>query len=302
MFYILLSELQPIADFEDGKSNNRDEPHDEEVNPKTEVVVDKWYRGVHRHHVGIGSEGEEDSRKYGEHLHGLVEFVRKEGIVGIFECLDGFFLTLKEVPETDIGPDEVLIVDGKLVRDMRMITLDEGFDDSALGFEGPAEIQDIALQDRDFQHHFFLLSRKHLHLDKVELFGDVVKLGEARIEENFQDMVEEPSWTTFEVEATLTLALFEEVKETRELVDGVTMTGDEVFLGEDDIEFTRIGGSELGIKEGNVDGKKQTTVVLDDLGLIGRGDQLLDGEGMDIEVLLEVRDVIRTRVLEIKPR
>lgn len=272
------------------------------MDPKTKVVVDKWYRGVHRHHVGIGGEREKDGREDGEHLHGLIELVREEGIVGIFECFDGFFLTLKEVPEADVGTDEVLIVDGELVRDMRMITLDEGFDDSTLGLQGTAEIQDITLEDRDFQHHFFLLSRKHLHLDKVELFGDVVKLGKTGIEENFENMVEEPSWTTLEVEATLTLALFKEVKETRELVDGVTMTSDEVLLGEDDIEFTRIGGSELGIKEGNVDGKKQTPVVLDDLGLIGRGDQLLDGEGMDIEVLLEVRDVIRTRVLEIKPR
>lgn len=115
-------------------------------------------------------------------------------------------------------------------------------------------------------------------------------------------MVEEPSRTTLEVEATLTLALLEEVKETRELVDGVAMTGDEVLLGEDDIEFTRVGGPELGIKEGNMNGKKQTTVVLNDFGLIGGGDQLLDGEGMDVEVLLEVRDIIRTRVLEINPR
>ena len=115
-------------------------------------------------------------------------------------------------------------------------------------------------------------------------------------------MMEESCWTTLEVEATLTLALFEEIKETRELVDSVAMAGDEVFFGEDDIEFAGIGGPELGIKEGNVNGKKQTPVVLDDFGLIRRRDQLLDGEGMDVEVLLEVRDIIRTWVLEINPR
>lgn len=155
------------------------------MNPKTEVVVNKRHGGVHRHHVGIGGERKEDGREDGEHLHGLIELVREEGIVSIFECLDGFFLTLKEVPETDIGTDEVLIVDGELVRDMRVITLDEGFDDSALGLQGPAEIQDIAFEYRDFQHHFLFFARKHLHLDKVELFGDMVKLREARIEEDF---------------------------------------------------------------------------------------------------------------------
>lgn len=115
-------------------------------------------------------------------------------------------------------------------------------------------------------------------------------------------MMEESCRTTLEVEATLTLTLLEEIKKTRKLVDSVAMAGDEVFFGEDDIEFAGIGGPELGIKEGNVDGKEQTTVVLDDFGLIGGGDQLLDGEGMDVEVLLEVRDIIRTRVLEINPR
>ncbi len=67
--------LQPIADLEDGKGDNRDEPHYEEMNPKAEVVVDKGHSGIHRHHVGIGSEWEEDSRKNGEYFHRLIELV-----------------------------------------------------------------------------------------------------------------------------------------------------------------------------------------------------------------------------------
>ncbi len=82
----------------------------------------------------------------------------------------------------------------------------------------------------------------------------------------------------------------------------MAMTGDEVLLGQDDIELTRIRSAEFGIKEGDMNRKKQTTIVLNDFGLIGRGDQFLDSEGVDIEVLLEVGDIIGTRVLEINPR
>jgi hypothetical protein len=47
--------------------------------------------------------------------------------------------------------------------------------------------------------------------------------------------------------------------------------------------------------------KKQTTVVLDDFGLIGRGDQLFDSQRVDIEVFLQVRDVVFLGILKINP-
>lgn len=157
-FFYLEQQLQPIADFEDSKGDKRDNRHDGEVDPKAELIIKKWYGGVHRHHVGIGGEREEDGREDGEHLHGLIELVREERVVGVFERFNSLLLTFEEVPETDVGTDEVLIVDGELVWNMRMITLDEGFDDSTLGLQGSAEIQDIALQDRDFEHHLFFFA------------------------------------------------------------------------------------------------------------------------------------------------
>jgi uncharacterized protein (DUF779 family) len=183
-----------------------------------------------------------------------------------------------------------------------VVTLDERLDDGPLGLECSAEIEDITLEYRDFEYHLFLFAREYLHLDKVELFGDMVELGETRIEENFEDMMEEPGGIAFEVEATLALTLFKQIKKTCELVDGVAMAGDEVLLGQDDIQLTRIGSAEFGIKEGDMNRKKQTPIVLNDFGLIGRGDQFLDSEGVDIEVLLEVGDIIRSWVLEINPR
>ena len=80
---------------------------------------------AHGEHVGIGSEREEHGGKNREHFHGLVEFVRKERVVGIFQCLDSFLLAFEQIPQTDVGTDEVLIVDKQLFRDMRMIALGE---------------------------------------------------------------------------------------------------------------------------------------------------------------------------------
>lgn len=182
------------------------------MNPKPKVVVDKGHGGIHRHHVGIGSEREEDSRKDGEHLHGLIEFVREEGVVGVLERLDGLFLAFKEVPQADIGPDEILVVDGEFARDMGMVTLDERFDDGPLGLECATEIEDITLEYRDLEHHLFFFAREYLHLDKVELFGDVIEFRETRIEEDLENVVEETGRTMLEIEAALALTLFEQIE------------------------------------------------------------------------------------------
>lgn len=79
------------------------------------------------------------------------------------------------------------------------------------------------------------------------------------------------------------------------------VAGDQVFFGNDDIELARVGGTEFGVKEGDVNRKKQTAVVLDDFGLIGWGDEFFDSQRVDIEVFLEVRYVVFLRILKINP-
>lgn len=140
-----------------------------------------------------------------------------------------------------------------------------------------------------------------MHLDIIEFFRDVVELGKARIEQDFEKVMEEFGWVVFEIEPTLALAMFEQLEEGLELVDVVLVTGDEVMFGEDDIELTGIGGAEFGIKKWYVDRKKQTAVVLNDFGLIGRCHQFFYRQRVDIEMFLEIGDVGGFRIFKINP-
>lgn len=182
-----------------------------------------------------------------------------------------------------------------------MIFQNKRFDDGSLRLQGAAEIEDVAFQYGYFEHHLLLFTRKHLCLDKVELLADVVESWEAGVQENFENMVEERCWGVFTVETALALAFLEHFEKCSQLVDTVFVTGDQVFVGQDDIKLAWVGGAELGIEEGDVNGKKQTAVVLDDFGLIGWRDQLFDSQRVDVEVLLKIGDIILSGVFKINP-
>jgi hypothetical protein len=50
-----------------------------------------------------------------------------------------------------------------------------------------------------------------------------------------------------------------------------------------------------------VNGKEQTALILDDFGLVGRRDEFLDGQWMNIEIFLQIGDVITLWVFKINP-
>ena len=77
------------------------------------------------------------------------------------------------------------------------------------------------------------------------------------------------------------------------------MASDEMSLSENDIQLPRESSSFFGIKQGNMNSQKETVLILNHLGLVGRGDQLLKGEGVNIEVLLEIGDIILTNIQKI---
>lgn len=129
----------------------------------------------------------------------------------------------------------------------------------------------------------------------------MVEFREAGIEEDIEHSVEEVRWSLTHVESATTFVLREFGEEFRERVDVVFVTGDEVSVGEDDIEFARESRPVIGIEEGYVDGKKKTPVILDDFRLIGRRDELFDGEGMNGKVFLKIRDVFVMRIFEVDP-
>jgi len=179
------------------------------------------------------------------------------------------------------------------VRDERTFLLDEGFEDGSLWFERASEIEDVPFDRRDLADHFFFVVgiTEDLILDLREALSDVFESREARVEEVFDQVVEEVRRGMREVVAAFALALIELVEKMFHWINGETMPGDEVVGGDDDVELTRVGCTLLRVEEGCVDGEVEAVVVVDRLGLVGGRDEFLDGEWMDIEVFLEVADV-----------
>lgn len=182
-----------------------------------------------------------------------------------------------------------------------MLFLDDGFDDGALRLQCAAKVQDIALEYGDLEDHLLFLFGEDLGLDEVELLADVVEAGEAGVEEDLEEMMEQVGWRFFEEELAPTFALKQLIKELGQLVDVLLVAGDEVVLCEDDVELASIGGPVLHVEERDMDREEEAVLVLDDLGLVRRRDELLDGQGMDVEVFLQVGDIVVLRILKIDP-
>ena len=129
----------------------------------------------------------------------------------------------------------------------------------------------------------------------------MIEFRKAGVKENIEHGIEQVSRSLAHVEPAATLILREFGKEFRERIDVVLMAGDEVSVGEDDIEFTGESGPVIGIEEGYVDGEKKTPIVLDDFWLIGRRDELFDGERVDGKAFLEIGNIFVVRILEVDP-
>ena len=258
--------------------------------------------GAHREHIGVYRHREQDRREDREHFHREIELVGEEGIVCRFERFDSFLLAFEEVPEADVGADQILEIDLGFERDERVILLDDGLEDRALGLQRAAEIEDVALQDRYLEHHLLLFLREDLGLDIIQLLIDVIQARKTGIEEYLDEAVEEVRRCGREREPALALAFFQILEKLGELIDALPMARDEVVARQDDIEFARIRRPVFHVEEGNMDGKEQAVVILHDLGLIGGRDELLYRERMDIEILLQIGDIIAPRILKIDPR
>ena len=256
---------------------------------------------AHGHDVGIRGDGQHDGREDGEHFHGHVELVGKQGIVGLFERLDQLFAVLENVPDADIGADKILEIYLEFGRDKPVVFLDDGFDDGALRFDGAAEVQDIALDDGNLEHHLFFLLGEDLILDIVEILGNMIETRKAGFKQQFEHGVEKVRRGLRQMKPLLAFARLDVVKEFFELIDLVAMRRDKVMLRDDHVELAGVRRSFFHIEHGNVNGEEDAVVVTDGLRLIGRREKFLDRQRMDIEVFLKVEDVVMARLFEVDP-
>ncbi len=256
---------------------------------------------AHREHIGIHGHGEEHGGENREHLHGEVELVREKGIVRRLQCLDGFFATLQDIPNADIRPDEILKIHLQIIRHERVLMRDEGFEYGSLRLQRSTEIEDISLGDGDLVHHLLFLLSEYLTLDEVEFLRDMIETGEAGVEQNLENGIEEMRGSFLQVNTPFALALPKFIEKPFQLIDGLLVPGDEVILGKDDIELTRISGTVFYIEEGRMHREEETVIILHDFRLIGWRHEFFYRERMHIKILLQIEDIVFFRVFEINP-
>lgn len=142
---------------------------------------------------------------------------------------------------------------------------------------------------------------KNVFLDIVEVSGDVVEAWKTGTQEHFEHVIEKVCGRVAEMKTSLTLAIREAFEKSIDLVDIAPMPSDEMGIGQNDIKLAWIRCPVSDIKEGNVYREEETIVVVDCFRLIGGGTELLDGNRMNIEVLLKISDVFFCRISKIDP-
>lgn len=97
------------------------------------------------------------------------------------------------------------------------------------------------------------------------------------------------------MDPTLAFTFLQLTEKLADLIDGVTMSGDEIVAREDDVELAGIGGPFLHIKERDMDREENALIVLEHLGLICRGDEFFQDDRVNIEILVQITDVVFRR-------
>lgn len=269
--------------------------------PKSIGIVHEGDANAHGHHSGVGTDRKGDGRKNREDFHGDVEFIGEEGIVGGFEGLDDFFVVFEDIPDADIGADQILEIDFEFIWNERAFFLNDGFDNGTLWFDGATKVEDVSFDKRNFQHHFFFIVTKDLLFDIVQVFGNMIQSRKAGFKKYFKHSIEEVRRCFIKINSTLAFAHGEVIKKLFQLINFVAVRGDEMVFGDDHVNLAGIGGAFFGIKKGNVDGKKNTVLVTECFWLIGRRKKFFNGQRMDIEVLLQIENVVVVWFFKINP-
>ena len=164
----------------------------------------------------------------------------------------------------------------------------QGFEDGPLRFQCPSEIEDIPFDHGNFENHLFFLSVENVVLDIEQVFMDMVEFGEAAFQKERKDLIEEIRRAFFHIKPLLAFAGGKFVEKIGQLVDFFLVSGDEMIVRQDYVQFSRIGRSGLGVEKGDMDREKQAIFILRRARPDRRGDEFLDSQRMDIEILLEV--------------
>ncbi|KKT87526.1 MAG: hypothetical protein UW87_C0031G0003 [Candidatus Moranbacteria bacterium GW2011_GWC2_45_10] len=258
------------------------------MDPEAVGVVAERDRGAHGQDVRIDGHRKHNGREDREDLHRHVQFVGKQGIVGLFQRLDRFFVGFQRVPEADVRADQVRKIRLDVGRDERGVFLDQGFKDGSLRFQRPSEIENVALDDGYFEHHLFFLAIENLVFDLEQVFMDMVELGKTAFQQKGNHVIKKMRRAFFHIKPSFPFAFGKLVEKFRQLVYILAVSGDQVVVSQDDVQLPGIGRAGLGVEKGNMDSQKEAVFVLGRARADRRCDEFFDCQGMDVEIFLQI--------------
>ncbi len=257
---------------------------------------------VNAKEVDVDGDGDEECGENSNDASVAIDTFGEEGIVSFLQRCNCFSCAFQIIPQADIGPDEVLVVDFDVVRHDAVGLGNDGFHNGALRHQCATEVEDVALDDADLTHHLSFRSIEDAFLYVVNVAHNVIQARKTGFCEDPKYFVEQVGGGVDHVGAALAFRLLECVKKRTELVDVMLVSGDEVGLGEQDVHFAGIGGALVNVEERDVDGEEEAITVFGSASAVGWCDKLFNGKRVHIEMFANVLDIVFCGVFNVNPR
>ena len=229
--------------------------------------------------------------------------MRDHRLIGVLERLDHLLVVLEHVPDPLVGVADVVEVDLQVDvggEEDRLQVL-EVAQHGALRADDLAEVDDLLLDVGDVADDLLRAPLEDLVLDRVELVADLAQHRKAVVEAVVDHPVEQEARALREelvAQLLLLAAAFEQVLDR--LQRGVRDRDQEVGADED-VELARVQPADLPVEDREVQDDEQVAGVLVDLRALVAREDVLEVEGMEIELLLEPAGLERRGTLDVDP-
>src|SRR3954469_10279295 len=293
--------LEPAALAEDGQHRDQHAEHHDDDHPEGVDRVLSGQAGVHAPDGGDQREGEDHHRDGGQHPQHVVQAVRDQRLVGVFERLHDFLVVLEHVPDALGGVADVVEVDLELVADELLLRALQVGQHRALRADDLAEVDDLLLGVGDVAHDVLAAAQEDLFLQALQLAADLAQHREAVVEAVVDDLVEQEAGALAEQLLAEVLVRASALEQVLHRLERAVRQRDQVIRPEEDVELLGVQPADLLVEDRELENDEEVVVVLVDLRpLVARADVLVV-ERVELEMLLEPGLVYRGGALDVDP-
>src|SRR4051812_22648050 len=270
--------------------------------PERGGVLLARHTDVHAPDARHEREREDDDRDRGQYPERLVGAMGDLRLVGGLERLYDFLVVLEHVPDALGRVVDVVEVDVEVVRHVaRLVALEVG-DGGPLRADDLAEVDDLLLDVGDVAHDLGrVVALEDPLLDPLELVADLAQHRERGVDALVDDLVEQVAWPLGEQRLALLLVRPAALEQVLDRLQGLVRDRDQVVGADEQVELGGVEAADLLVVAREVQDDEQVLVVLVDLRTLVARDDVLVVERVELEALLQPREVDRARALDVDP-